>query len=65
MVCDHLNGSRIVFSDESQPGNLLSPDMTQEVVVISSSLPEHPPIPYYRAAAAAAAASAPQHNVIS
>ncbi|XP_058245086.1 vinexin isoform X3 [Hemibagrus wyckioides] len=61
VVCDHLNGSRIVFSDESQSGNLLSPDMTQEVVVISSSLPEHPPIPYYRAAAAAAA-SAPQHN---
>ncbi|XP_060736633.1 vinexin isoform X3 [Tachysurus vachellii] len=62
VVCDHLNGSRIVFSDESRPGNALSPDMTQEVVVISSGLPEHPPTPYYRTAAAAAA-SAAQHNV--
>lgn len=60
VVCDHLNGSRIVFSDESRPGNTLSPDMTQEVVVISPGLPAPPPTPYYRTAASA---SAPQHNV--
>ncbi|XP_060787349.1 vinexin isoform X2 [Neoarius graeffei] len=60
VVCDHLNGSRIVFSDESPPaGNALSPDMTQEVVVISPGVPATPPTPYYRTAAA----SAPQHNV--
>ncbi|XP_066499897.1 vinexin isoform X2 [Hoplias malabaricus] len=51
VVCDHLNGSRIVFSDESRPGNALSPDMTQEVVVISSGLPTPPLSPYYKTGA--------------
>ncbi|MCI4381195.1 hypothetical protein PGIGA_G00248780 [Pangasianodon gigas] len=59
VVYDHLNGSQIVFSDESRPGNALSPDMTQEVVVISPGLPAPPLTPYYRSAAALA----PQHNV--
>uniref|UniRef100_A0A8B9KXJ0 Sorbin and SH3 domain containing 3 n=1 Tax=Astyanax mexicanus TaxID=7994 RepID=A0A8B9KXJ0_ASTMX len=59
-VCDHLNGSRIVFSDESRPGNTLSPDMTQEVVVISPGLPTPPLSPYYKTAASAP----PQDKVV-
>ncbi|XP_046726729.1 vinexin isoform X2 [Silurus meridionalis] len=59
VVCDHPEGSRIVFSDESRPGNALSPDMTQEVVVISSGPPVPPVTPYYRTATALA----PQNNV--
>ncbi|TSL97365.1 Vinexin [Bagarius yarrelli] len=60
VVCDHLNGSRIVFSDERRSENTLSPDMTQEVVVISSGLPAPHPTPYYRTAAAAG--PSPQHT---
>ncbi|XP_049341599.1 vinexin isoform X1 [Astyanax mexicanus] len=60
VVCDHLNGSRIVFSDESRPGNTLSPDMTQEVVVISPGLPTPPLSPYYKTAASAP----PQDKVV-
>ncbi|XP_076845190.1 vinexin isoform X2 [Brachyhypopomus gauderio] len=52
-VCEHLNGSRIIFSDQGRPGNTLSPDMTQEVVVISPSLHAAPPTPYYKSATAA------------
>ncbi|XP_053360242.1 vinexin isoform X2 [Clarias gariepinus] len=59
VVCDHLNGSRIVFSDETRPGNALSPDMTQEVVVISPDILTPPPTPYYRSGASIAL----QHNV--
>ncbi|XP_062855369.1 vinexin isoform X2 [Trichomycterus rosablanca] len=50
VVYDHLNGSRIIFSDDSS-GNVLSPDMTQDVVVISPGLPTPPLSPYYRSAA--------------
>ncbi|CAB1321956.1 unnamed protein product, partial [Coregonus sp. 'balchen'] len=42
-VLDHLNGSRIVFSDDGPPSSqqhhLSPPDLTQEVVVISPGLP--------------------------
>ncbi|XP_072538484.1 vinexin isoform X2 [Salminus brasiliensis] len=60
VVCDHLNGSRIVFSDDSRPGNALSPDMTQEVVVISPGLPTPPLSPYYKTATSAP----PQDKVV-
>ncbi|XP_017551893.1 vinexin isoform X1 [Pygocentrus nattereri] len=53
VVCEHLNGSRIVFSDEGRQGNALSPDMTQEVVVISPGLPTPPLSPYYKTTASA------------
>eukprot|EP00063_Salmo_salar_P040735 XP_014015570.1 PREDICTED: vinexin-like isoform X1 [Salmo salar] len=42
-ILDHLNGSRIVFSDDGPPSSqqhhLSPPDLTQEVVVISPGLP--------------------------
>uniref|UniRef100_A0A4W4ER70 Sorbin and SH3 domain containing 3 n=1 Tax=Electrophorus electricus TaxID=8005 RepID=A0A4W4ER70_ELEEL len=58
-VCDHLNGSRIIFSNQDRPGNALSPDMTQEVVVISPGLHAAPPTPYYKTATTAP----PSHKV--
>uniref|UniRef100_A0A674EYU1 Sorbin and SH3 domain containing 3 n=1 Tax=Salmo trutta TaxID=8032 RepID=A0A674EYU1_SALTR len=49
-VRDHLNGSCIVFSDDgsssSQQHHLSSPDLTQEVVVISPGLPTLPLSPF-------------------
>nr|XP_046206656.1 vinexin isoform X1 [Oncorhynchus gorbuscha]XP_046206657.1 vinexin isoform X1 [Oncorhynchus gorbuscha] len=42
-ILDHLNGSRIVFSDDGPPSSqqhhLSPPELTQEVVVISPGLP--------------------------
>ncbi|XP_073675385.1 vinexin isoform X1 [Garra rufa] len=55
-VHDHLNGSRIVFSDEALPGSrqhFMSPDMTQEVVVISPGLPTPPLSPFHNSSALA------------
>ncbi|XP_055024262.2 vinexin isoform X3 [Misgurnus anguillicaudatus] len=51
-VHDHLNGTRIVFSDEALPGSgalqhFTTPDMTQEVVVISPGLPTPPLSPFH------------------
>ncbi|XP_056628774.1 vinexin isoform X2 [Triplophysa dalaica] len=51
-VHDHLNGTRIVFSDEALPGNgarqhFMTPDMTQDVVVISPGLPTPPLSPFH------------------
>ncbi|XP_041955812.1 vinexin isoform X2 [Alosa sapidissima] len=51
-VHNHLNGSRIVFSDDGQPRTrpqqqlLTAPDLTQEVVVISPGLPTPPLSPF-------------------
>ncbi|XP_076125638.1 vinexin isoform X2 [Alosa pseudoharengus] len=51
-VHNHINGSRIVFSDDGQPRTrpqqqlLTAPDLTQEVVVISSGLPTPPLSPF-------------------
>ncbi|KAJ8285871.1 hypothetical protein GJAV_G00031920 [Gymnothorax javanicus] len=46
-ILDHLNGSRIVFSDSGPPGSQYQPthDLTQEVV-ISPGLPTPPSSPY-------------------
>lgn len=57
-VHDHLNGSRIVFSDEALPGSgsrqhFMAPDMTQEVVVISPGLPTPPSSPFHNSSAPA------------
>ncbi|KAL0979420.1 hypothetical protein UPYG_G00184840 [Umbra pygmaea] len=49
-VLDHLNGSRIIFSDvgpsSSQQHHLPTPDLTQEVVVITPGLPTPPLSPF-------------------
>ncbi|XP_036382925.1 vinexin isoform X1 [Megalops cyprinoides] len=49
-ILDHLNGSRIVFSNDASHSTLHqlqpSPDLTQEVVVISPGLPTPPLSPY-------------------
>ncbi|XP_030646595.1 vinexin [Chanos chanos] len=50
-VHDHMNGSRIAFSDSSGPGSapyqqVMTPDLTHEVVVISPGLPTPPHSPY-------------------
>ncbi|KAI2661416.1 Vinexin [Labeo rohita] len=63
-VHDHLNGSRIIFSDEALPGSgsrqhFMSPDMTQEVVVISPGLPTPPLSPFHNSSALASS----QHKV--
>ncbi|XP_026125599.1 vinexin-like isoform X4 [Carassius auratus] len=57
-VHDHLNGSRIIFSDEALPGSgsrqhFMAPDMTQEVVVISPGLPTPPSSPFHISSAPA------------
>ncbi|XP_068079040.1 vinexin isoform X3 [Danio rerio] len=49
-VYDHLNGSRIIFSDEALPGSgsrqhFMTPDIPQDVVVISPGLPTPPSSP--------------------
>ncbi len=58
-VHDHLNGSRIIFSDEALPvsgsrRHFMAPDMTQEVVVISPGLPTPPSSPFHISSAPAA-----------
>ncbi|XP_058640549.1 vinexin isoform X4 [Onychostoma macrolepis] len=63
-VHDHLNGSRIIFSDEALPGSgsrhhFMAPDMTQEVVVISPGLPTPPSSPFHISSAPASS----QHKV--
>ncbi|XP_019908406.2 vinexin isoform X1 [Esox lucius] len=49
-VLDHLNGSRIVFSDDgsssSQQHHLPPPDLTQEVVVLTPGFPTPPLSPF-------------------
>ncbi|TRY86498.1 hypothetical protein DNTS_017550 [Danionella cerebrum] len=50
-VFDHLNGSRIIFSDEALPGsapgkNFMTPVVTQAVVIISPGLPTPPLSPF-------------------
>ncbi|XP_067269340.1 vinexin isoform X3 [Pseudorasbora parva] len=62
-VYDHLNGSRIIFSDEALPGSgsrqhYRTPDMTQEVVVISPGLPTPPLSPFHNSSPSSA-----QHKV--
>uniref|UniRef100_A0A9J8A3K3 Sorbin and SH3 domain containing 3 n=1 Tax=Cyprinus carpio carpio TaxID=630221 RepID=A0A9J8A3K3_CYPCA len=57
-VHEHLNGSRIIFSDEALPGSgsrqqFMTPDMTQEVVVISPGLPTPPSSPFHNSSAPA------------
>uniref|UniRef100_A0A8C9RQQ8 Sorbin and SH3 domain containing 3 n=1 Tax=Scleropages formosus TaxID=113540 RepID=A0A8C9RQQ8_SCLFO len=53
-VLDHLNGSRIVFSDAGAggPGHQSPADLTQDVVVISPGLPTPPRSPSHRRSAA-------------
>ncbi|KAI7797509.1 vinexin isoform X3 [Triplophysa rosa] len=56
-VHDHLNGTRIIFSDEALPGNgarqhFMTPDMTQDVVVISPGLPTPPLSPFHNSSTA-------------
>ncbi|XP_067251370.1 vinexin isoform X2 [Chanodichthys erythropterus] len=63
-VYDHLNGSRIIFSDEALPSSgsrqhFVAPDMTQEVVVISPGLPTPPLSPFHNSSAP----SSSQHKV--
>ncbi|XP_051964193.1 vinexin-like isoform X4 [Xyrauchen texanus] len=53
---DHLNGSRIIFSDEALPSSgvnqhFTTPDMTPEVVVISPGLPTPPLSPFHNSSA--------------
>ncbi|KAG1974151.1 vinexin [Pimephales promelas] len=55
-VYDHLNGSRIIFSDEALPvsgsrQHFMTPDMSQEVVVISPGLPTPPLSPFHHSSA--------------
>ncbi|CAM4714658.1 unnamed protein product [Leuciscus chuanchicus] len=55
-VYDHLNGSRIIFSDEALPSSgsrqhFMTPDMSQEVVVISPGLPTPPLSPFHNSSA--------------
>lgn len=57
-VHDHLNGSRIIFSDEALPVSgsrhlFMAPDITQEVVVISPGLPTPPSSPFHFSSAPA------------
>ncbi|XP_051510158.1 vinexin-like isoform X1 [Myxocyprinus asiaticus] len=63
-VYDHLNGSRIIFSDEGLPSSganqhFMTPDMTQEVVVISPGLPTPPLSPFHKSSTHASS----QHKV--
>ncbi|XP_052459464.1 vinexin-like isoform X1 [Carassius gibelio] len=65
-VHEHLNGSRIIFSDEALPGSgsrqhFMAPDVTQEVVVISPGLPTPPSSPFHNSSAPAAS----QHKQVS
>ncbi|XP_065103670.2 vinexin isoform X4 [Paramisgurnus dabryanus] len=51
-VHDHVNGTRIIFSDEALPGSgpiqhFTTPHMTQDVVVISPGLPTPPLSPFH------------------
>ncbi|XP_051525320.1 vinexin-like isoform X2 [Myxocyprinus asiaticus] len=63
-VYDHLNGSRIIFSDKALPSSgvnqqFMTPDMTPEVVVISPGLPTPPLSPFHSSSAPASL----QHKV--